>query len=78
MSKIKIIAVGNFENHNYYIFDKNNSFFDLLEKILVEILEEDWDWDEWKQEHKNINEFNDYHERDSENNKLEILPWSSY
>ena len=42
MKKIKLYAIGNEGNFNYYVFDKKNETIKTLAKLLSKIIKVDW------------------------------------
>jgi hypothetical protein len=74
MVKIKLYAIGNEEDFNYYIFDKKQEVFDILNKIFLIDFGIDWGLshcDLGKNKKVNIEKYTDIHESDK-NSELRI------
>lgn len=70
MKTIKLYAVGNENNYNYYIFDKKQKVIELLAKIFEETLEITWplykeplDNSNEKRKKINFEKYKDFHEK---------------
>jgi len=65
MTKIKLYAIGNEENFNYYIFDKKQKVAESLSMILHKVLGVYLEFNNPENTKKvNIEKYKDYHERD--------------
>lgn len=82
MKKIKLHAIGNGENINYYIFDKKQDVAKVLSKIFENILGIFWRFDEeykakkgrWRIKKINIEKFKDFHENHlGKGNRIDIF-----
>jgi hypothetical protein len=80
MVKIKIYAIGNEENFNFYIFDKKQEVAKIISQITKKIFNATWRFmnehqnknGEWIEEVINIEGYTDIHQRISQNNKNKI------
>lgn len=61
--KIKLYGTGNYEDFNFYIFDKENSVAEILSKIFSNILNNEWNrYNEDTNKKENIERYKDIHE----------------
>ena len=69
MKKIKLYGIGNFENFNYYIFDKKQKVAEEIDKLFYAIFGDHWDFEvgeekngKWFDKKINIENYKDIHE----------------